>query len=88
MHGHSVGGTNPSLIEAMYYGLPIACFDVNYNKETTAHKAMYFHHGDDLLNIIRSIEDKALAVYAEQMKKIAEKKHTWRLISQQYADLF
>ena len=36
IHGHSVGGTNPSLVEAMNLHLPIIAYDVLYNKETTA----------------------------------------------------
>jgi putative lipase involved disintegration of autophagic bodies len=35
IHGHSAGGTNPSLVEAIYLGLPILAFGVEYNKETT-----------------------------------------------------
>ena len=43
IHGHSAGGTNPSLVEAMCLGLPILCYDVNYNVETTK-SALYFKH--------------------------------------------
>jgi glycosyltransferase involved in cell wall biosynthesis len=35
IHGHSAGGTNPSLVEAMYLGLPVIAFDVSYNRTTT-----------------------------------------------------
>ncbi len=42
MHGHSAGGTNPSLVEAMYLGLPVFAYGVQYNKETTHNKANYF----------------------------------------------
>lgn len=28
IHGHSAGGTNPSLVEAMFFGCPILCYDV------------------------------------------------------------
>ena len=31
VHGHSAGGTNPSLVEAMFLGLPIIAFGVSYN---------------------------------------------------------
>ena len=39
LHGHSAGGTNPSLVEAMYLGLAIFAYDVSYNIETTEHQA-------------------------------------------------
>ena len=42
IHGHSAGGTNPSLVEAMYLELPIIAYDINYNRETTSNKALYF----------------------------------------------
>lgn len=41
IHGHSAGGTNPSLVEAMFFGCPILCYDVVYNRETTNHEAYY-----------------------------------------------
>jgi len=42
VHGHSAGGTNPSLVEAMFLGLPIVSYNVSYNKTTTENKALYF----------------------------------------------
>ena len=35
IHGHSAGGTNPSLVEAMNLSLPILAFDCVYNRATT-----------------------------------------------------
>ena len=45
IHGHSAGGTNPSLVEAMYLGRPVIAFDVSYNCVTTENKALYFKNG-------------------------------------------
>ncbi|WPN48582.1 DUF1972 domain-containing protein [Pseudomonas sp. P8_241] len=42
VHGHSAGGTNPSLVEAMWLGLPIIAFDVSFNRASTEDKAEYF----------------------------------------------
>ena len=44
VHGHSVGGTNPSLVEAMSLGLCVAAYDVEFNRETTERAALYFAH--------------------------------------------
>jgi glycosyltransferase involved in cell wall biosynthesis len=33
LHGHSVGGTNPALVQAMGYGAPVLAFDSLYNRE-------------------------------------------------------
>jgi glycosyltransferase involved in cell wall biosynthesis len=42
VHGHSVGGTNPSLLRAMINGAPIIAFECPYNRETTAGHALWF----------------------------------------------
>ena len=83
IHGHSAGGTNPSLVEAMFFGMPIISFDVIFNKATTAGQAYYFHTTDDLLEILgRKDLDGA------PMKKIAQERYTWKSISKQYAALY
>lgn len=83
VHGHSAGGTNPSLVEAMFFGIPIVAYDVVFNRATTADKAYYFGSADELLEIIgRKDLDGGL------MKKIAEERYTWKTISKQYADLY
>lgn len=43
VHGHSVGGTNPSLLEALAsVGGAILCHDNKYNKEVAGSRALYF----------------------------------------------
>jgi len=88
MHGHSAGGTNPSLVEAMYLGLPIFAFGVEYNRETTQHKAKYFNDKDELLELLKNINDDELKIVAEDMQQVAKENYTWEKISEQYADLF
>ena len=88
IHGHSAGGTNPSLVEAMYLGLPIIVFDVAYNRETTHGKAEYFSTTDQLLDILKNIQGKKLIELAGNMKSVANEKYTWENISRLYADLF
>lgn len=48
LHGHSVGGTNPSLIEMLFYDCKIFCFDVPFHHETAGSSAQYFRDADDL----------------------------------------
>ena len=88
MHGHSAGGTNPSLVEAMYLGLPIFAFGVEYNKETTQHKAQYFNDKVGLLELLKNINDDELKKVADDMQEVAKKNYTWKKISEQYAELF
>lgn len=83
VHGHSAGGTNPSLVEAMFFGIPIASYDVVYNKETTEHSAYYFKNADELIEIIESD-----GLDGSVMKEIAGRRYKWNIISRQYCDLY
>lgn len=90
IHGHSVGGTNPSLVEAMNLGLCIVAYNVDYNMETTEHKAVYFKDSTDLIQILNKFEEKLLLVetYKLEMKAIAERRYCWSIITDKYAEVF
>lgn len=88
LHGHSCGGTNPSLVEAMYLGLPIAAFDINFNRETTEGKALYFNSPENLREIVNSATPETLKKTGAQMREIAERRYTWSRIARLYAELF
>ena len=88
IHGHSAGGTNPSLVEAMSLGLPIFCFDINYNLETTQNSAIYFNSSEELLSSIQNTSKENLLSIGSHMMEIAQKKYTWSNISRQYKFLF
>ena len=88
IHGHSAGGTNPSLVEAMSLGLPTLCYDINYNIETTKSSALYFKSSDDLINLIKSTGNGELKQVGVRMRDIAQKKYKWSIISRQYKELF
>src|ERR1700761_7989739 len=75
IHGHSAGGTNPSLVEAMYLGLPVIAFHVSYNKTTTENKAWYFSTSGELTDIIHRITPGTLKRNAAQMKEIADRRY-------------
>ena len=47
-HGHSVGGTNPALLEAMTAKSFILCHDNKFNKSVIANGALYFDSIDSL----------------------------------------
>ena len=48
IHGHSVGGTNPSLVEMLFYDCQILCFDCPFNRDTAEDCALYFRDADQL----------------------------------------
>lgn len=88
IHGHSAGGTNPSLVEAMNLALPIIAYGVNYNISTTENQAIYFRSSEELLKIIRSVTSERLKGVAEKMKEIADRRYKWNIICKKYEDLF
>ena len=54
IHGHSVGGTNPSLIEALWFCQTIFSYDTVYNRETASDAARYFTSVSELQALISS----------------------------------
>lgn len=88
VHGHSAGGTNPSLCEAMYLGLPILAFSNGYNENTTFFKARYFKDADDLCNIVKTIGKDELDSMRPVMKEMAVKNYRWEGIAREYEQLF
>jgi glycosyltransferase involved in cell wall biosynthesis len=84
VHGHSAGGTNPSLVEAMYLGLPVLAFHVSYNKTTTENKAWYFSTADDIVKVVQNIGPQDLQEKAAGMKEIADRRYTWEIIARKY----
>ena len=87
IHGHSAGGTNPSLVEAMNLGLPIICYSSNYNKYTTESQALYFENKNELTDLISSISDIKLKDLGILMYEVAKRRYQWKLIAEKYAKL-
>ncbi len=88
LHGHSCGGTNPSLVEAMYWGLPVIAYDVNFNRETTENKAMYFDTPEALRRLCTETSDEERIAIGKSMQEIAQRRYTWKRIADCYAKLF
>lgn len=90
IHGHSAGGTNPSLVEAMSLGLCCVVYDVNFNVETTKNSAIYFKSKEELVSIITDYKNSKIdtSFYKRKMYEIAKNRYTWKEISGKYADVF
>ncbi len=84
IHGHSAGGTNPSLVEMMFFDIPIVCFDCNYNRASTEENAIYFKTTNDLVSLIESNAH----ISKMNMKEIAQRRYTWQIVKKQYLGLF
>lgn len=86
IHGHSAGGTNPSLVEAMFFKIPIIAFDVNYNRFTLNNHARFFKSAEDLTSILNSIDNQA-EMDAIKAFEYARQEYTWKNIAQKYFNL-
>jgi len=85
VHGHSAGGTNPSLVEMMHFNKNILAFDCNYNRASTEDRADFFSNVEEL---VHQIERESSFNNADYMKEIAQRRYTWKIVKQQYFDLF
>lgn len=88
LHGHSAGGTNPSLVEIMHFAKPIFCFDCDFNRNTTQSSAFFFNSSQSLSSLISTASLEERADSARKMKVIADVEYTWEIISKKYEDLF
>jgi glycosyltransferase involved in cell wall biosynthesis len=90
IHGHSVGGTNPSLLEAMASKNLCVCHDNEFNKEVVRQNGFYFKNADELSDIIDRIEshpDDFSAMETGGFGRITDY-YNWDLIADRYARLF
>jgi len=86
IHGHSVGGTNPSLVEAMNLRLCCVVYDATYNVETTENKALYFHSANDLQSLLVDYENDRLdsELIRESLHEVAQRRYRWGIITSKY----
>jgi glycosyltransferase involved in cell wall biosynthesis len=86
LHTHSKCGTAPSLVEAMYLNLPIICFKVPTNIETTERKSIYFESVPELVEILKELNEERIETVKNDLHKIAQRRYNWKRISDIYKD--
>lgn len=77
IHGHSAGGTNPSLVEAMFSAIPVIAFDNVFNRRTTNGLAYYFRTAEELCTILQNRDAVEMLKKAEALRAFAEKNNCW-----------
>jgi glycosyltransferase involved in cell wall biosynthesis len=86
-HGHSVGGTNPALVQAMACGTPVVARDTVYNREVLEDAGIYVQPTAEAIRdgVLRVLGDPGLQ---EQLSKAArarsESVYTWEQICTSY----
>ncbi len=84
VHGHSAGGTNPSLVKMMHFAKPVVAFDCPYNRATMENKGMYCKTATDLAEQISVLKKD----YDPVMQEIAQRRYTWATVKKQFFSLF
>lgn len=90
IHGHSAGGTNPSLLEAMAMKNIIIAHDNEFNKEVGNKSILYFKYSNDLSEHIEEIEidfGRYLILKDDSQKQVVDN-YSWNKISDEYDYLF
>lgn len=86
LHGHTVGGTNPSLVEAMAAGNAVIAHDNQYNTWVAGPENAYFSDADDLTPLLDSIigdEQRRERMGAASRQRFREE-FTWEKIGSEY----
>ena len=92
IHGHSAGGTNPSLLEALSITDINILYDACYNKEVGEDAAIYFSNEEgslcDKIEKIEKFKAKEQNEYGEKAKNRIKSEYTWEIIVNKYKKLF
>ena len=87
-HGHSVGGTNPSLLEAMASNTLIIAHDNPFNGAILKDHAFYFTKSTDVQNFVDTLNKLNYLDKVEKCKAEITNNYSWDLINKQYLNYF
>lgn len=92
IHGHEVGGTNPSLLEALACTSLNILLDVIFNKEVSQEGSLYFNKKPNDLSKIINIAEKMDIDDIDALSRIAKKRiinyYSWQKIVYEYQKIF
>lgn len=91
-HGHEVGGTNPSLLEALGSTELNLLLDVGFNREVGAEAALYWKKDEGslagLIDLADGMEAEERAEYGATAKERIKSTYSWEFIGSEYKRLF
>ncbi|MDO5381691.1 MAG: DUF1972 domain-containing protein [Eubacteriales bacterium] len=92
IHGHSVGGTNPSLLEALGSTKLNLLFDVEFNREVAEDAAFYWNKTEGnlskLIDGIDKLKDDCISKYGNAAQNRVKEFYSWEFISNCYYDVW
>lgn len=86
IHGHSVGGTNPSLLEALAAGCSILIHANEFNRDVVQEHALSWDSQSSLEMLIAANVKRVTSIKEQQ--KYCSERFDWQIISQKHLDLF
>lgn len=88
LHGHSVGGTNPSLLRAAGAGAFVIAYDVSFNRDVAGTHADYFRDEADVARTVEAAEaDPAECVRRGQALQVDIQRYSWDTVADEYEQL-
>jgi glycosyltransferase involved in cell wall biosynthesis len=87
-HGHSVGGTNPSLLEAMASKAMIIAHNNDFNKAILNENAYYFSYIEDVKNLTLKIKKNDNLQLIQNNFEAINTEYNWNKINGKYLQLF
>jgi glycosyltransferase involved in cell wall biosynthesis len=89
-HGHSVGGTNPSLLEAMASGAFIIAHGNEFNEAILGEDARYFTDAETLSELLNMpvLDEKVRSAAVVNNDRKVKEIYNWDLIATKYEALF
>jgi glycosyltransferase involved in cell wall biosynthesis len=84
IHGHSAGGTNPSLLEAMACECNIIANDNPFNRAVLGKRAMFFSGASDLDQYFRKQTPVAFSEWRKENLQRIKKVYNWDIVSKSY----
>lgn len=89
IHGHEVGGTNPSLLEALAATDFNLLFDVGFNREVAENGALYFNKENGSLTKIidNELDKEIISTLGKKAKNRITSEYQWITIVNRYEDL-
>ncbi len=86
-HGHTVGGTNPSLLEAMASNALIVAHNNEFNGTILGKDAFYFSNSEEVHQALIKIKDKSnWKAYLENNRNKIERTYSWDIINKSYLE--
>ena len=87
-HGHSVGGTNPSLLEAMSSKALVIAHNNDFNKGVLKENSYYFSDATEVKKLLNTIKKSDNLPMIEANFKAIENEYNWEKINGGYLRLF